>query len=246
MQKTTYLFLLLFTFIISCGNKTKPKEEGVKMPDFTKTYEGFIDSKYEIIMTLTKKSGELNGTYTYKTHGVAMKLSGTIEENGNFSLDEYNPTGKVTGMFKGKLESTNITGNWSKADGTHAMPFSLAETNNLESSYTKADHTETEEWMDDWTGKYENDGNSLKIKGPDKNGAVNFEFLQVGETCEGSGLTGIAYLTKSWLANYSEEKGNCQISFTYNSDQIEIMETECSDYHGATCGSFDGIYKRKK
>jgi hypothetical protein len=245
MQKSTYLFILLFAILFSCGNKSVPKPNN-SIPDFNKTYEGFIDSKYEIIMTLEKKSKDLNGTYTYKTHGIPMKISGTMEEDGSFILEEFNGKGKLTGMFKGKLEDKNFSGTWSRTDGNLSMPFALIETDNLESTYYKEDHTETEEWMDDWTGVYEDKkGNRININGPSTDGMVLFE-INHEKDCINNVMKDTAYLTKSWLANFSESNGNCGISFTYNSDQIEVMEFECANKHGANCGSFDGVYKRKK
>ena len=97
-----------------------------------------------------------------------------------------------------------------------------------------------------WSGNY-SDGinNAMIIEGPLEDGTVSFTITQASETCEGSMIAGDAFLTAENVANYDGED-DCHLTFTYNNGEIEVKETNCDDYHGATCGMFNGKYKREE
>lgn len=209
--------------------------------DFTKTFEGTINGKYGIIMTLTNNSNMLNGTNTYKSQGSSMKISGTINANGELTLNEFNDKGIMTGIFKGQMNGNSISGQWSKPDGSKSMTFSISESSNSESSIAKSKLNNSEDYSN-WTGIYYDEFHrKLKISGPAADGAVRFEITpQNTESCMEDIYRGTAYLTKSYLANFSDENSDCQLSFTFNPGSIEIMEYNCE--HGASCGTYDGVY----
>lgn len=110
-------------------DKNDDDEKSVKSDyaEFTKSFEGSINGKYEIYMTLTNDNNELHGTYCYKTQKSFLKMSGTIDKDGNVMLNEFNDKGNITGMFKGELVGKKISGKWSKPDGSNAMPFDIVE-----------------------------------------------------------------------------------------------------------------------
>ena len=112
------------------------------IPDFTKSFEGTINGKYGIIMTLTKNTGNLSGTYTYKSQGTPIKISGTIADNGNLTINEFNDKGNMTGVFKGQLNSSNIIGQWTKPDGSKKMPFSISESTNNETTTSTTENSD--------------------------------------------------------------------------------------------------------
>lgn len=134
MKKTLTLSILMTALIYSsCGSsenknvetpqQTTTTNSTTTIPDFTKSFEGTINGKYGIIMTLTKSTKNLNGTYRYKSQGSPIKISGTIDDNGNLTINEFNDKGNMTGIFKGQLSSNNIIGQWTKPDGSKTMPF---------------------------------------------------------------------------------------------------------------------------
>ena len=95
-----------------------------------------------------------------------------------------------------------------------------------------------------WSGIYvDKFGTTLKIKGPAPDGAVIFEYLQTSQSCIGQ-IEGTAYLTSNYVANYQDE-GQCHLTFTYNPGTIQISENNCDEYRGASCGTFDGFFKKK-
>jgi len=159
------LTLLTTAFLLSCGGKTSSSDS-----DFTKSYEGTINGKYEFIMTLTKTADQLSGTYRYKKgSGTSLKLSGTIDQNGNLTLNEFNEKSSMTGIFKGQLAGATIIGSWTKPDGSGVMPFALTETEKLETSIKgkpKAAPVSKTPTVDNWTGTYVSDVCTVKIEGP--------------------------------------------------------------------------------
>jgi hypothetical protein len=256
MKKIITISILTTALIYSsCGSSENKNAETTEqttsnntpttVPDFTKSFEGTINGKYGIIMTLTKNANNLNGTYTYKSQGTPIKISGTIDDNSNLTINEFNDKGNMTGIFKGQLSSNNIIGQWTKPDGSKTMPFSISESQNSETTIAKTESNNSDDYSN-WTGTYVDEfKRTLKITGPASDGAVKFELTpQNSASCAEDVWTGTAYLTNSAVANYTEEGSECHFNFTFNPGQIEVHEYDCG--HGASCGTFDGFYTKKK
>jgi hypothetical protein len=83
-------------------------------------------------MKLVREGERLTGTYFYQKVGTKIDLRGSIDADGNLSLDEFDPSGKQTGTFKGawKTEDTGLVtlaGNWSAPNSNKQTAFSLHE-----------------------------------------------------------------------------------------------------------------------
>ena len=90
---------------------------------------------------------------------------------------------------------------------------------------------------------YSDDKKYLWIVGPWDDGAIDFELYYPDESlC--SWFAATAYLEKSWVANYYDDSGDCQINLTYNPGIIEVNTYECSVYEDIRCGSFSWVYKK--
>ncbi len=93
---------------------------------FTRTYRGAINDKYAIEMNLTRSGQNLSGDYFYRKIGVRIQLTGTVDEQNNFLIREFDAKGDQTGLFKGHfVTDSEIQGTWSKPNGDKPMPFSL-------------------------------------------------------------------------------------------------------------------------
>jgi len=109
----------------------------------TKYFKGSIGDALDLQMKLIRSGDQLNGSYSYLKVGTKISLRGTVDKDGNLSLDEFDPTGKQTGLFKGiwKTDAADglitIAGNWSKPAGdksgdkktafsVHEEPISLS------------------------------------------------------------------------------------------------------------------------
>ena len=99
----------------------------IDIPDFKKSYEGSINNKYQITMTLTKTGNVLSGSYAYATIGTAIKVAGTIDDTGSIVLNEYSDSDKLLGTFNGTYRPEGISGNWNRANSDKLMPFLLTE-----------------------------------------------------------------------------------------------------------------------
>ena len=88
-------------------------------------------------MKLVKSGDQLTGSYYYQRIGTRINLRGTLDKDGNVTLEEFDPAGKQTGLFKGLWQvdkndgMIKIAGNWSKPPGDKAADkktaFSLHE-----------------------------------------------------------------------------------------------------------------------
>jgi len=208
--------------------------------DFTKTFQGTINNKYEITMILIKKSAVITGSYKYKTQTNSLNLKGTIDANGNLNVNEFNDKGSITGVFKGKLANSNISGTWEKPDGSKSFAFNVSEANKVVGGNTTSSTEPV--WAGNYVDKF---GRVLKIsaKSPKQEGEVKFELDMVNENCQEI-FEGTANTTSPTVAFYRDETG-CSVQLTLNDDgSINIAESNC--LHGARCGDTEGNYKRKK
>ena len=107
----------------------------VPAPD-TKYFKGSIGSSLDLQMKLVRTGDQLSGSYYYQRIGTRINLRGKIEQDGNFTLDEFDQAGKQTGIFKGlwAVESQDgmavLAGLWSKPEEKSVekkTPFSLHE-----------------------------------------------------------------------------------------------------------------------
>lgn len=150
MKKIITISILTTALIYSSCGSSENKNVGTTeqttsnntptiVPNFTKSFEGTINGKYGIIMTLTKNAKSLSGTYSYKSKGIPIKVSGKIVDNGNLTINEFNENGSMTGVFKGQLSGNNIIGQWTKPDGSKTMPFSISESTNIKTTIEKTE-----------------------------------------------------------------------------------------------------------
>jgi hypothetical protein len=96
---------------------------GTTPPPQTKYFKGSIGSSLDLQMKLVREGDNLTGSYFYQKVGTRITLRGTVDKNGNLTLDEFDPSGKQTGVFKGlwTVDSQDnlitLAGNWSKPPG---------------------------------------------------------------------------------------------------------------------------------
>ena len=96
-----------------------------------KYFRGSIGSTLGLQMKLTREGDKLWGSYFYQNVGTKIDLRGTIDGNGYLTLEEFDPEGKQTGVFKGIWQTDKedglvmIAGNWTKPNGDKKTAFSL-------------------------------------------------------------------------------------------------------------------------
>ena len=98
-------------------------EGGTAQVAETKFFKGSIGSSLGLQMKLMRTNDQLNGNYFYQKVGTRIELRGSVDKDGNVILEEFDSSGKQTGVFKGIWQLNaedgliSIAGNWSKPAG---------------------------------------------------------------------------------------------------------------------------------
>lgn len=111
----------------SLASDSLKASQKIEIPDFKKNFEGSINNKYQITMTLTKTGNVLSGSYVYASMGNSFNLAGTIDEGGTIVLNEYSGSNVLQGIFNGTYRPEGISGTWQKPNSDKLMPFLLTE-----------------------------------------------------------------------------------------------------------------------
>ena len=94
----------------------------------TKNFRGSIGDK-RIYMSLKRDGRNLSGTYQYQKIGRDLRLSGTIDAEGSFRLEELDPKGAKTGEFTGKWSedtgAVTLSGEWKAPKSSETWAFYL-------------------------------------------------------------------------------------------------------------------------
>lgn len=165
------LLALCLLFTLSCRKTTTPPPaapptsaaaspqlnhvEGGNTPaPQTKFFKGSIGSSLDLQMKLVRSGDQVSGSYFYQKIGTRIDLRGNIDKDGNVTLEEFDPAGKQTGVFKGIWMTDpadgliTLAGNWSKppsekgsdkktAFAVHEEPITLTGGAELVSKQTK-------------------------------------------------------------------------------------------------------------
>lgn len=96
----------------------------------TKYFKGSIGNALGLQMKLVREGENLTGSYFYQKVGTRIDLRGSLDKDGNFTLEEFDPGGKQTGVFKGIWKADEngaieIAGNWTKPNSDKKTAFSL-------------------------------------------------------------------------------------------------------------------------
>jgi hypothetical protein len=96
--------------------------EGGTVSRETRYFKGSIGTSLDLEMKLVRSGDQLSGSYFYRKVGSKIDLRGSVDKEGNLTLDEFDSNGKQTGVFKGiwtldKDGAVALAGNWSKPPG---------------------------------------------------------------------------------------------------------------------------------
>lgn len=138
MKIPIYLIIVCLLISISCRKASTPPptappvadaspspqlnhpEGGTTPAPQTKFFKGSIGSSLDLQMKLVRTGDQLSGSYFYQKIGTHINLRGNVDKDGNLTLEEFDPAGKQTGVFKGiwQLDPADgfvtLAGNWSK------------------------------------------------------------------------------------------------------------------------------------
>ena len=83
-------------------------------------FKGSIGTSLDLQMKLVRTGDQLSGNYFYQKIGTRIDVRGNVDKDGNLTLEEFDPSGKQTGVFKGiwQVDAADglvtLAGNWSK------------------------------------------------------------------------------------------------------------------------------------
>jgi len=115
---------------LSAAAERQQPDGGVVTAPETKFFKGSIGSTLGLQMKLVRAGDNLTGSYFYQKVGKKIELRGSVDKDGNLTLEEFDAGGKQTGVFKGTWKQSNegaieIKGNWTRPNGDKQAAFSL-------------------------------------------------------------------------------------------------------------------------
>ncbi|HYJ88769.1 MAG TPA: DUF3298 domain-containing protein [Pyrinomonadaceae bacterium] len=116
----------------SAATQAQIAQGGTTPQGETKYFKGSIGSTLGLQMKLVREGERLTGSYFYQKVGTKIDLNGTVDNDGNVVLAEFDSGGKQTGVFQGfwKLEQSGLisfAGNWKGPNSTKQTAFSIHE-----------------------------------------------------------------------------------------------------------------------
>jgi hypothetical protein len=94
----------------------------------TRTFDGSVNDKYPVSLTLTTDDNLAYGTLVYKRSGIPIRVVGSLQ-GGNLTLHEFDKGSGVTGVFSGQASARGYLGQWfAPKINAKEMPFSLTQT----------------------------------------------------------------------------------------------------------------------
>jgi len=186
---------------------THPEGGTTVLPE-TKYFKGSIGNSLDLKMKLVKTADQLSGTYYYQRIGTRINLRGTVDKDGNVSLEEFDPAGKQTGAFKGLWQVDkndgliNVAGNWSKPPGDKAADKKTAFSIHEEPIYLSGDADVVTKQIKESNKKlvYE-----INASYPQIAGTSNPNFEKFNQAVRGSVLKSIAEFKKNMVATPDQE-----------------------------------------
>src|ERR1051325_6373435 len=144
-QTIPALLLVAFVSVNGCRRAAAPNEQAAAPADVqqrqhpdsgaatvveTRFFSGSIGNALDLQMKLMREAAKLSGPYFYQKVGTKIDVRGTVDQNGNVLLEEFDPAGKQTGIFKGVWTVDNegaveIKGDWTRPSGDKKTAFSL-------------------------------------------------------------------------------------------------------------------------
>jgi hypothetical protein len=196
-----------------------------------RTYEGQVDGKLPVRLTLAKNGQQLTGAYVYTKVGKPLKLQGTVNGEGEFTLDEFDAAGQKTGGFKGEFTGpTRMEGSWSGPKTKEPLHFFAYE------GFTKPT---------DATGPFTG---SWSMGGPEVGPGFTLDLYQRGSHMEGlyhaitrnasrldtdspvEGTASGATATVRWTSGYSGVKGTALLRLSGRTLSWRIPHPPTGEY----------------
>ncbi len=216
---------------------------GLSAQKLTKTtYEGSLDGKIPITLTLMQDGNSLFGMVVYKKKGIPITVVGNVTD-GSMFLHELMNDGAVTGMYTLDPEGKGWTGNWGdlKREGKDY------EVTLREATKTTVPPKKLPDLTGTYIYKYPEDGGSGQIKVLQ---TISGEITIDVDAVRGGPSYNMARIEKSVIPLHgnkavyeNDEFGKCKLLFTFGESTLEVdyldQAYECGFGNGASAaGSY--------
>ncbi len=254
---------------------SQPAEaSGTKSDDllnFSKNFAGLVGGKFKIEMKLQRNGGDLSGSYFFQSvrdivlHGnyareperwadknnamarIDVPIRGTVDNQQNFIVEEFDDKGLKTGIFSGHFVSdAGMEGMWSKPNGKSQTQFSLKDEGDKASG---GNYTIVSKVIRRKTGKFKIDISYPQLEGlSDENVQKDFNervralvTKDIGKSSNDEGEHGVGFSIDHRSGNllsvvfgvYDEWKGAAHgqhYNFSYHYDLNHNKELKLSDF----------------
>jgi hypothetical protein len=221
-------------------------EGGATVLPETKYFTGSIGNSLDLQMKLVKTGDQLTGSYSYQRIGTRINLRGTLDKDGNVTLEEFDPAGKQTGLFKGLWQVdkndalVTIAGNWSKPPGDKAADKKTAFSIHEEPIYLTGDADVVTKQIKENNKKlvYE-----INVSYPQITGTSNPNFEKFNQAVRGSVSKVVAEFKKNMAATTDQEPPpedsmHSDLTISYEiglaqDDLVSVLLAVSSYYQGA-------------
>jgi hypothetical protein len=134
---------LLLTAAVAFGQPGTTKPSVPR--EFDRKLAGTVGDQ-AVVVSLAAKGSALTGSYEYARVGRRLGLKGTRTTSEDVTIEEVDPEGRVSGVFKGSIAAfrkgddtcLSVTGTWSRRDGSGRLRFELYEELNVAGGFRLA------------------------------------------------------------------------------------------------------------
>jgi hypothetical protein len=118
-------------FLVLCAAALlpSPARAACASKDTLVHFEGDIDGKLPIGMTVVFDGDKVQGAYYYHRHQTDIRVTGTVKNEKTLELSELDEHGQVSAVFHGTFSTPGcdkVEGTWESRDGARKLPFRLS------------------------------------------------------------------------------------------------------------------------
>lgn len=257
------LYLLLLISLASCStnnNEEAHVEEEKEIstdqqsevrddtPDSWAIYTGNVGlyGKH-IILELAVYGDSVRGTYFYSKHQKPLILSGTIDSKNHIkAVETYN--NKPTGYWEFNFSKGDIVGSWSKSPSMNDPEGIIAKLCDIDKGDFNPVHQtyENKHLITFYNAEGEDETEVVDICKINKLNSdyFTFHYNVIRRNGHLGSIEGLGKFQKDGKGIYKDDE-NCELTFVFNANTVEIMESDCGYYHGAYA-YFDGTLTKVK
>lgn len=127
-----YLLLTIFVLSFAYTTQVLGKYNYSTNPyyeDFEKTYEGKINNKHEVVLTIKQEGNTIKGYYFYTKRGIDIRVVGNVTDENKFTLYELDHLNNKVAKISGILNDKVCYGTWENLITKKILSINLTKIN---------------------------------------------------------------------------------------------------------------------